>query len=261
MRTMRWFGLLLALSVIAVPAWATNEEDGKRIGNQASGGGPTGIIVGGWNAADTTYHVIPVTGTGTSAGLSVIDPERDRDANVLFQSVINVTALAYNAGDSSGVLNTHDLAHSVLYIKAVPSGGGVGDTINVVRLAFQVRGHLNGLSDSTSVFPFYPSGQVASLGVSATAPDTLNQGHIFRGGRNAAWSGEFIITIALNRKAQGAGIAINGRDWYFPNGLAIPLDNLFGRNFWSPYTSIRVRNIGPGTATCDVTCHLVGTPL
>lgn len=258
MRAMRWFGLLLALSVIAVPAWATNEEDGKRIGNQASGGAPVGVIVGGWNPADTTFHVIPVTGSGTSAGLSVIDPERDRDANILFQSIIDNASIAYNVGDSSGVLNTHDLAHAVLWIKATPLAG---DTTTINRLAIQVRGHLNGLSDSSSTFAFYPVG-MTNLGISTTG-DSLTEGHNVKGGRGgvvgAPWSGEFVVNISGARSAHGSAIAVNGHDWYYPSGIAVPLDNLFGRNWWSPYTSIRVRNL-TGSAI-KVTMHLVGTPL
>lgn len=252
----RWSWIALVAFLIPVVSFAQTEVENQRLG--ISGSAPRGNPVGGMNPADSTFHLIPISGSGTSSGMSVIDPERDRDANILFQSIIDNASIAYNVGDSSAILNTHDLAHAVLWIKATPLAG---DTNTVNRLAIQVRGHLNGLSDSSSTFAFYPVG-MTNLGITTTG-DSLTEGHNVKGGRGgvvgAPWSGEFVVNIAGSRSAHGSAIAVNGHDWYYPNGIAVPLDNLFGRGWWSPYTSVRVRNL-TGSAI-KVTMHLVGTPL
>jgi hypothetical protein len=76
------------------------------------------------------------------------------------------------------------------------------------------------------------------------------------------------VLVSAKRNAHGNSVAINGHTFYYPSGIAIPLQSLFGRDLYSPYTSVRVRvmRVQKGaanlaTGTCAVTVHLVGTPL
>jgi hypothetical protein len=108
--------------------------------------------------------------------------------------------------------------------------------------------------------------------------DTSQQGHLYSGvpqtgiaatpGSNTTWSGEFTLFISAKRNAHGDGLNVNGHTFYYPNGIAIPLQSIFGRDIYSPYTSVRVRLMAAQkgsasltTATLKYTVHLIGTPL
>lgn len=177
------------------------------------------------------------------------------DQNLTFASIINrtsqTTILTLGAGDSSAVLDTHRMRLGTLLLKCVPSTG-VGRT---VRLAVQVRTHLNGLTDSSSVFPIYMYTQApVAVGI-----DSSNTGHVMDGSATAAWSGEFVVTINGNRNEPNTGTPVAALAWSYPNGLALPLQSDSGREFYSPWTSVRIRILsGP---SCQVTASLIGTPL
>lgn len=174
-------------------------------------------------------------------------------------AIISNASLAYNAGDSSSVLPVGNLKHMKLLLKAVPAAAGDNDTTHTTWLAFQIRTHLNGASDSNSVFVEYPQG-VTSVGVSVAAQDSFKTGHLAKGGRGGTagipWAGEFLVAVQHVRKAHGSSIAVNGHDWYYPNGIAIPLDSVFGREFVADNMSVRVRNLT--SVACGVTVNLVG---
>lgn len=254
----------LGVAVFGVWAWATyagtEAQDGQSTRQQLAT-----PIMGGIVSADTTVKTFRMTSDGY---LRVAEASPNRDANLRFESIIdNLTtggSLAYNAGDSSAVLDVHRLRHMKLLIKAVPKTSSA-DTSAVVRLAFQVRIHLNGqpASDTTATFAEYFGG-LSTVGVSAAAgADSNVYGHIFTGGRGSTgglpWSGEFVVQIQAKRSAHGNSIAVNGHDWYYPSGIALSLDNLAGRDFWADYISVRVRNLT--NTPCAVLVHLIGTPL
>lgn len=201
-----------------------------------------------------------------------------QDANLTFASIIDNASLALGAADSSAILDTHAMRLGMLLIKA--SNGtttGTADTTVTWRVAIQIRTHLNGQSDSSSTFAIYQYGNT-QVGVSATAPDTSAQGHLIQGisttglnatpDANSPWSGEYTVVIMAKRLAHASSIAINGHTYYYPSGIAIPLQSIIGRDVYSPYTSVRVRvmtcekaNAAFATAGLKITVHLVGTPL
>jgi hypothetical protein len=240
--------LLLTLIAGGVSA-QTVVQDGTSFRRQIQGA-PVMLLL----RADSTG----VAATGDASGnTKVAEAFPPTTANVTHSSIITSSSLAYNAGDSSAIINVSGLRHMKLLIKAVPASTGL-DTTAVSRLVFQVRTHLTGLADSSSTFVEYSYG-VSNLGVAAGAADSATYGHLVKGGRNLAWSGEFIVQAASIRTAHASAVAINGHEWYWPSGHSISLDNLMGRDFWTDYISIRVRNITNNA--CAVTVHLVGTPL
>lgn len=175
------------------------------------------------------------------------------DQNLTFTSIIDrspsSTILTLGAADSSAVLDTHRMRLGSLLLKVTPSTGAN----TVVRLAVQIRTHLGGLSDSSSVFPVY----LYSLAPVAAGIDSSNTGHLTTGSASAAWSGEFVVTVNGNRNSPGSAVAATA--FSYPNGLLLPLQSDGGREFYSPWTSVRIRILsGP---SCYVTAHLIGAPL
>ncbi len=202
-----------------------------------------------------TYLANGATGAKVDANGSALTSESApaMDANLTFANVIQNSSLAVGAADSSAVLDTHRMRLGVLLFKIVPSTG----TGVITRLAVEVRLHLNGASDSSSTFPIYLDAFNAGLARASGAADTAGAGHFITGSATALYSGEFSVGANSGRNAPGNAVAAVA--WTYPNGIAIPLSNLYGREVWAPYISVRVRNmVGP---TCAVTVSLVGTPL
>ena len=232
-----------------------------------------------YNVLDkNTYKQNATSGAKTDAfgNAYIIDSNPNRDANLTFQSVISNTSLAFGAADSNATpLDTHAMRLGMLLFKGVVVSG---DSNDVVRIAVQVRTHLNGNTDSLSTFAIYQYGVSPSLNqTSGVTPDTASVGQLWKSGTTTAvsatptnsqpYSGEFVVSFRADRMAHATGsVALpQGREFYYPNGIAIPMNSLFGREIYSPSTTIRVRNIGtrPGAANraINITVHLVGTPL
>lgn len=202
-----------------------------------------------------------------------------QDANLTFSSIIARDSLSMGQADSSIVLDTHAMRLGMLLIKPFSGTGTTGtvDTTCVYRIAIQIRTHLAGASDSSSIFPIYQYGVAAALNATANAADTSAQGQVYDNATLGtyipsnvinAWSGEYTVYISAQRFAYGNSIAVNGNTFYYPNGIAISLQSLFGREIYSPYTSVRVRllTVQKGsaelsTARIGLQIHLVGTPL
>lgn len=264
---MKKYAILLWLGLLAAPAFSQTNE-GARLGTRQGGTGtaivqqPKGQPVGGMLSTDSTFHILRVN---SSNNLLTQEAAPIQDQNGKFENIINNASLAVNVADSNSVvMDTHALRHLTMLIKAVPAGGL--DTSSVVRLIFQVRTHLNGLPDSNSVFAHYPYGSTSAGIAAGASPDSFTTGHLIKGGGvpmnnlgAVAWSGEFVVQIMGARKAHGNAVTVLGHQYPAPNGIALSLDSMFGREFWSPYTSIRVRN--GSNQTCAVTVHLVGSPL
>ena len=246
---MRWLRTLLPLGLIA------------------------GLLVASFSRAD--YNVLDkgthyqgaqgqrVTSTG-HATTQEADPAMD--GNLTFSSIISTASIAAGAADSSAILDTHRVRLGMLYVDCTPIlAGGWADSLISIRLSIQVRSHLNGQADSASTFAVYPYGRtdIGSQATTASQTDTTVTGHLLDLNNHAASaarapSGEFVVVVAANRVAGG------WRTFTYPRGIAIPLQSIFGRDPYSPYTSIRVRNLGNGAAAnraCKLAVHLVGTPL
>ena len=223
-----------------------------------------GVAIGlGWadnNVLDhSTYYQNATNGAKVDASGNAYTTESSplSDQNLTFANIIGPTALtqasATAGADSSAILDTHRMRLGMLLIKAIPAGGAA--MVNN-RIAVQIRTHLQGGSDSNSVFCVYNYGntEVATAGAK---PDSASFGHIASGSLSTLWSGE--IDVLVNNARTGTVTGGTTNDFRSPSGIAIPLSSILGRDFYSPYTSIRVRNLaGP---TCTVTVSLVGTPL
>jgi len=190
----------------------------------------------------------------TSAGhATVAEQDPAMDANLTFSSIIGPTAIAALGADSSAILDTHRMRLGMLLIKAVGAGGAAA-TDN--RLAVQIRTHLSGSSDTSSVFSVFLYGSTPVF-TAAAAFDSVGTGHLRAGSTSVLWSEELSVNVDGARNAAQTGGGAN--DFRSPNGIAIPLQSIFGRDLYSPHTSIRIRNLmGP---TVTVTAHLIGTPL
>ena len=244
MRINRMWALAALGMLLASAAISQVGGNGSKVNGQF-----TGQRVAGVDITDTSTRVLRVD---ASWNLKTSEAYPLSDQNLTFSSIISSTITAASA-DSSAVLDTHRMRLGMLLIKANPVGGGTG-TIN--RLAVQIRVHLNGQSDTSSTFAIYQYGATA-VATAGALPDTISFGHLVSGSTTTPWSGEFDIMATAARSSPISGGGSN--DFRSPNGIAIPLQSLFGRDSWAPYVSVRVRNItGP---SCAVTVHLVGTPL
>jgi hypothetical protein len=272
---MRKFLAPLVTLLLIASSWhyalaADQAADGQRLNVAPTGSGgstkaPTPVLIGGMNGADTTSRVIR---TDASGNVKVVETYPAMDAGFTLPSLIASASIAGAASDSCQPQDTRRMRLGMLLIKATPTGS---DTTGVVRLIFQVRTHLNGQVDSSSTFAIYQYGYAPSMNGTAAAatPDTSVQGQLYKGvpvtgvfatpSANTAWSGEFTVLVQAIRNAHGNSIAVGGHTFYYPSGIAISLASLFGRDIYSPYTSIRVRNAS--TQACAVTVSLVGTPL
>lgn len=257
---MKKYAILLWLGLLAAPAFAQGPSgDGQRLvpGASRGTGSPKGTPIGGMVATDSTFKIMRINSSGT---LSTQESAPIQDQDGLFEAIINNATIGPGVADSSQIMDTHALRHMKLLIKATVLNWAVADSAKTMRFVFQVRTHLNGLSDSNSVFAEYQYGNVVAQTTSATGVDSTNVGHLLSGHAALQWSGEFAVTIEYNRNAHGSSRDATGELFYYPSGIALSLDSVFGREFWSPYTSIRVRNITPGISA-KLQVHLIGTPL
>lgn len=238
----------------AICALAQVSGDGQKVSS------PTGVRVEGWSRADSTARLIPTNAAGTAVPTS--DATLAAQTVITKPSIIVNASLAAGAGDTSQVLDVHTARHMKLLIKATPLGAGA-DTITVIRLIFQFRECWNAQVDSMSLFPEYSYAQVAGPGISATAADTAAAGHLFGGNDFTPWSGEYDVYISSKRSAHASSVAVNGHTWYYPNGISLPLDSVFGREARFNQLQVRVRNgssaasAGGGKAV-SLTVHLLG---
>jgi hypothetical protein len=239
----------MLVALIALAPLSASGQSGLRDREKYKTTGPQGQSQGGMVDADTSFRVQRYDGSGN---LKVAEAFPPTTAN-FSQQIITDFSIVAAAGCSSNVVNVAGLRHMKLLLKATPVAGVAS---NMVSLAVQVRTHLNGVSDSSSTFVEYPQAVIITLN-SATTTDTLNFGHHSVGSATLPWSGEFVVRSALNRASPGNGVGAVA--WSYPNGIAIPLDSMFGRDFWGDYISIRIRNLG--TMTCIVNAYLIGTPL
>lgn len=245
---------VVAIAVLlAVPMWVfaqTITQDGSRTDPGRRGTGQ-GMAVGGILRSDTTFKMLTFDSDGN---LMTLEAAPAFDQNGIAQDIIVNTGLANGSADSSGMIDTHKWRVSGLLIKAVPSTG----TSAAGAIAVQIRTHLGGVDDSSHTFAWYPiSVDPRSGDADGIYPDTLNVGHITTGSASAVWSGEFTVTIARNRNAPANGVAAVA--FQYPSGIYIPLSNFYGTDFWSPWTSVRVRVMRGNTTA--ITVHMIGTPL
>jgi hypothetical protein len=210
--------------------------------------------------------------TDASGNAYVTESTPAMDANLTFASIISNTSLAAGVADSSSVMDTHRMRLGMLLIKCTPLSLTGADSLGITRIGVQIRTHLNGISDSSSTFACYMYGRSDQGGVAAASQiDTSAAGQIFNAvnlaaSANSAHSGEFVVFVANDRVGPGTSAigTMGQRTYSWPNGIAIPLQSIFGRDLYSPYTSIRVRNLGntgPANRSVSITVHLIGTPL
>jgi hypothetical protein len=266
--------LFVGMAVTPLETWCQVGVAEPNSLHQILQGVPVSLI----NRPDTTARLWSGDANGNG---SVVEQFPAMDQNLTFASIISNASLALGAADSSAILDTHRMRLGMLLFKC--SNGtttGTGDTTVAFRVAYQIRTHLNGSSDSSSVFPIYLYGRsdVGAVTTSAGQTDTTSQGQLMTGtpttalnatpDANTPWSGEYTLVIQAKRFAHGSSIAVNGHTYYYPNGIAIPLSSIFGRDIYSPYTSVRVRvmtvekaNAAFATEGLAITVSLVGTPL
>lgn len=233
---------------------------------------PTPMTVGGVYRPDTTSRALSLDANGNIYNQ---DASRDRDNNLTFANIValgtpaGTSALAGGAADSSAVLDTHAMRLGTLLIRAYPAtSSSAVDTSTTVRLIFSVRTHLAGASDSMSVFNIYHYGEVPVMNATSLVADTSVIGHIYNAvpitavlatpSPQTAWSGEFTVLVSRSRNGMNQ-LTLGSHKFQYPAGIAIPLSSLFGRDVYSAFTSVRVRNAS--TTSCDVFVSLIGSPL
>ena len=259
----RTFARLALAGVVLLFLWPvgasaqTSTQDGQRTYTQQ------GLLIQGLVRADSTGKALTMTSDGE---LKVYLTNANTESYHVWQDIIQADSTAgpdSSDGGANGlgsIIDTHGYRHLTLLMKVWTINHRAANFKNDLRLAVQVRTHINGLDDSLSTFANYPFGVgAAGVGTGAVAKgDTLTTGHISTGSANLPWSGEFVVNVANNRSAPTGGGPVA---FSYPNGIAIPLNSLFGRDFWAPGISVRVRILDTDSWKWGGSVHLMGTAL
>lgn len=232
--------VLLALPVIV---WAQAVvQDGQSFRGQLQGSPPVHIV-----RADSTAMIPTVTSSGAT---EISDISRDRDLVYTWSDIIPNDSLKA-AGDSSAVIDLQGAKHLWLCLKGCPKGPH-GQAFSNVALQFRI--HINDQTDSMSTMPIYIT-QQSNVGIAVTAAsDTVHAGHLAVGTATVPWSGEVVVRMSRDRCGDN-GAASTALFW--PQGIAIPLDGLFGRDVRLPNLSVRARIVG-GPSIENFTATLIG---
>lgn len=190
---------------------------------------------GGMLDADSTAKAQRMTSAGAA---QTNDVSRDRNYNSGPTLLYNDTT-AVGMADSSGVTAVSDFIHGAIWIKV--EGGG-----RTIRLAVQVRGHLNGQSDSSSTAVFPPlalaSTDSAAVTTLVTLPTAVQQGQ-----------DELAVNVV--------NTALAASKWGRATFVVVPLSR-FG--FYTPvyctHMSVRIRVLQADVAP-RVIAYYVGSPL
>lgn len=228
---------LIAFAPLSVRA-QTGMGDGKKYKTT----GTQGMSVGGVDRSDSTFRVITVGADGRISNEEANPARLDfRDGSV---PIIDATCAAASAC-SSNVVN---MGSYRLQAIGVTMSGNVNAS---VRIAIQVRVHLNQQSDSSSVLPFMhrtPGPQVAidtSLAYNSIAAPLVN----------GIGRSEFAINLTDDR-LQAAVFGAR------PNAYVM-LKDILGTEFWAPYISVRLRVVNTPTALASPATfrvYLFGAP-
>lgn len=247
---MKRFLLILGAALLVVSAaHAADVTDGKPV--DRSGRGTSGSLGAGWYDVDSTARYFRMNQAGD---LKTYD---QGPSSWTYFSRIYSDTLSRNGrtADSTGVYATGPYGTGVLYVYPITACAS-GDSL---ILAIQVRGHFQAASDSSSTFPLVPwannpfgtgpgqrdkTGHLGSIG---TAPGAAAEG-------TPGWS-EYVVVIKPDVDFSNvAGLTTPGK------GFPIPLYNL-----WTPYFSVRFRNLSRTGVTTQCRSRLdmtyVGTPL
>lgn len=266
MNTRKWIAALMLIALPGAALAQTRIQDGQRFSPIGADGvrGTLfhGIAVGGATRADTVFHVLTMDSDGN---LKSTDASRDRDHVKTWQ--IQWTggqqiSLANGGADSIGTaLDVHDYGGLKLMLHVHVRSAAT----TTVRLAINIREHVDGAQDSLRTFSEYgytngpmPAHQDSVVMGAATAPasaaalrlvtiqgaDTTQAGHLVTGSLTAPWSGERVIVFDRAREGSSSGL------FGYPGGVSVPLDNLFGREVRMDQLTIRIRNLS--TATADI---------
>ena len=230
--------------------------------------GLTGLAWGG-NIVNTGDHYENLKNgqyTDASGNAKTTDASRDRDNWTIWTNAINDTITsgsgvnpaagnnpsgAQFTAESTAVLSVAAYRRVALAIRVIPPGG---DTTSIYRLAVQVRGHISGLADSSSTFPWY--GWQTQAAVTAADSVGTNGYTLVTGGQLvAALPSEHIVSWSA--KTLGRGFTA-GNSFVWPDGIMLDLFDGRAQAFWFPYMSVRVRVLtGPTSAKPRVILHVV----
>lgn len=232
--------LLVTAVLLAVPVWAWAQQmgtDGQRIPgqNSSSANPPQPIVVGGVTS-DTAFKALRFDGDGnlmiTDAAPAYTD-FRDGTTPIIDDST------AIGMADSSVVINMGKYRLHALAIRAA------GAPANVT-IAVQVRFHLAAMSDSASIFPWYPRRTGA-----AAADTSANYSNTQAPSAIDASRSEFALVLKSD--------ATVASKWGNMAHAYICLADKYGEEFWAPYISVRIRVLAGSAIGLKV--YLTGTPL
>lgn len=201
------------------------------------------------------YWWNPTTGAKTDGdGNAYVNPVQ----NWTYFSKVYSDTLSRNGktSDSTGVYPVGPYGSGMLFVYPI-TACAAGDSL---ILAVQVRGHFQQSSDSSSTFPLLPwnsnpfgtgpgvKDRIGHVGLAGTVPGASAEG-------SAGWN-EYYLVVKPDVDMQNgvAGLIHPGK------GIPIPLYNL-----WTPYFSVRFRNLSRTGVTTQCRTRLdvtyVGTPI
>ncbi|MGQ0721028.1 MAG: hypothetical protein ACT4PE_05570 [Candidatus Eiseniibacteriota bacterium] len=238
-----FLSVLLAMAIPLVVIGQTVIQDGTSFRRQIQGA-PVMLL----DPSDSTGQAARTDGSGN---LLVTDADRDRDLT-FHAEMISSDSLRAN-GDSSVVTTLNGASSLILVLKGCPKV----TTTSISRVAIQFRTHVLGVSDSSKTVPLYLYGSTGTGVSAAVGSDSMVVGHTRAGTANAPWPEEMVVYFDLARCGPNGSASST---LFYPGGIAIPLDNLFGRGVRLQNISIRARLIS-GPAVAGFTATLIGTGL
>lgn len=155
--------------------------------------------------------------------------------------------------ESTAIIDVGRFFRIGLMIRAIPAGG---DTTTPIRLAVQIRAHLdNSAEDSTNTFYWMPHAVSASISTPDSFVTKYTTSAPPAGAGVGVWPGEMIV--AFNDPARGRGAMKSNEFFGAPDGCYIPLIATKGDIFWAPYMSVRVRVL-QAAANPKIVMSLIG---
>ena len=201
------------------------------------------------------YYFNATTGAKTDGdGNAYVNPVQ----NWTYFSKIYSDTLSRNGktSDSTGVYPVGPYGSGMLFVYPI-TACATGDSL---ILAVQVRGHYQQSADSSSTFPLMPwtanpfgtgpgyKDRIGHVGLVGTVPGASAEGSV-------GWNEYYLVVKPdVDMQNGAAGLIHPGK------GIPIPLYNL-----WTPYFSVRFRNLSRTGVTTQCRTRLdityVGTPL
>ena len=210
---------------------------------------------------DGTYqNVVNGQACDANGNALTLEASKDRDTQYLWTNAIVDTANVGAICDSTSWLATKGCRTLALHLRvswpAVAAGGTASPW--TARLAVQVRGGWAASNaDSVNWGPWQMSSGLRTAVVSGDTSTVVGGYQI----PNAAITEptEFVVPVTYIPQPIAVG-TFKGNSYSTSSAWIVLKDNA-GRNFWAPYTQVRVRVLTASPAAPQINLDVIGSPL